>query len=66
MSFLSLENPKGSSKPLKVPKDNDYVNKKIWSLKKNRSGYVSAMTRVINKLTELLLTFIKLTEINRN
>ena len=52
MSFLSSENPKRSSKSLKFPKDNDYLNEKIRSLKKSRSGYVSAMTRVINKLTE--------------
>ena len=52
MSFLSLENPKRTNKQLKVPKDNDYVNEKIRSLKKSRSGYVSAMTRVINILTE--------------
>ena len=30
MSFLSLENPKSSSKSLKFPKDNDYGNEKIW------------------------------------
>ena len=52
MSFLSSENPKRSSQSLKFPKDNDYLNEKIRSLKKSRSGYVSAMTRVINKLTE--------------
>ena len=52
MSFLSLENPKCCSKSLKFPNDNDYLNEKIWSLKKSRSGYVSSMTRVINKLTE--------------
>ena len=52
MSFLSSENPKCSNKLLKVPKDNDCLNEKIWSLKKSKSGYVSAMTRVINKLTE--------------
>ena len=54
MSLLTLENPEHSSKSLKFPKDNDYINKKIWSLKKSRSGHVSAMTRVINKLREHL------------
>ena len=52
MRFLSLENPERSSKSLNFPKDNDYVNERIGSLKKSRSGYVSALTRVINKLTE--------------
>ena len=52
MSFLSSENPKSCSKSFKFPKDNDYLNEKIRSLRKSRSGYVSAMTRVINKLTE--------------
>ena len=52
MSLLSLENSKCYSKSLKFPKNTDYVNEKIRSLKKSRSGYVRAMTRVINKLTE--------------
>ena len=52
MSFLSSENLKRSSKSLKFPKDNDFLNGKIRSLKRSRSGYVSAMTRVINKLSE--------------
>ena len=52
MSFLSSENPKSCSKSFKFPKENDYLNEKIWSLRKSRSGYVSAMTRIINKLTE--------------
>ena len=35
MSFLSLEKPERSRKSLKFPKDNDYVNETIRSLKKN-------------------------------
>ena len=52
MSFLKSENPKRSSKSLKFPKDNDYLNEKMMSLKKSRPEFVSTMTRVINKLTE--------------
>ena len=52
MSYLSSENPKSCSKSFKFPKENDYLNEKIRSLRKSRSGYVSAMTRIINKLTE--------------
>ena len=52
MSFLKSENPKRSSKSLKFPKDNDYLNEKMLSLKKSRPEFVSTMTRVINKLTE--------------
>ena len=52
MSFLSSENPKCSSKSLKFPKNNDYLNEKMRSLKKSRSGYVSAITRAINKLID--------------
>ena len=65
MSFLSSENPKCSSKSFKFPKNNDYLNEKIRSLKKSRSGYVSAITRVINKLIDRINLSLDVKEIQR-
>ena len=50
---------------VKVPKGNDYVTEKIQSLKKCRSGYVSALTRVINNLTEHINLISDVKEIQR-
>ena len=52
MSLLSYENQESSSKLLQFLNGNGYLQKKIRQMKKIRSAYVSASTKVIIKLTE--------------
>ena len=52
MSLLSYQNRERFSKSLQFPNDDDYLQEEIRQFKKSRSGYVSALTNVINKLTE--------------
>ena len=65
MGLLTLENPERCSNSLKFSKNNDYVNGKLRLLKKSRSGYVSAMTSVINKLREHINLSSDIKEIQR-
>ena len=52
MSLFSYHNRERSSKSLQFPNDDDYLQDKIRQFRKSRSGYVSTLTKVINKLTE--------------
>ena len=52
MSLFSYQNRERSSKSLQFPNDDDYLQDKIRQFRKSRSGYVSTLTKVINKLTE--------------
>ena len=52
MSLFSYQNRERSSKLLQFPNDDDYLQDKIRQFRKSRSGYVSTLTKVINKLTE--------------
>ena len=52
MSLFFYQNWERSSKPLQFPNDDDYLLEKICHFQKSRSGYISTLTRVINKLTE--------------
>ena len=52
MSLFSYQNRERSSKSLQFPNDDDYLQDKIRQFRKSRSGYVSTLTKVINKLIE--------------
>ena len=52
MSLFSYQNRERSSKSLQFPNGDDYLQEKICQFKKSRSGYISTLTKVINKLTE--------------
>ena len=47
ISLFSYQYQERSSKSLQ--KDDDYLEEKICQFKKSKSGYVSTLTRVINK-----------------
>ena len=51
MSLLFYQNRERSSK-CQFPNDDDYLQEKIRQFKKHRSGYVSTLTKVTNKLAE--------------
>ena len=52
MSLFSHQNRERSSKSLQFPNDDDYLQEKIRQFRKSRLGYVSTLTKVINKLKE--------------
>ena len=52
MNQLFYQNQERSSKSLQFSNDDDYLQEKIRQFKKSRSGYVSTLIKVINKLTE--------------
>ena len=49
VSLFSYQYQEHSSKSLQFPNDDDYFEEKICQFKKSKSGYVSTLTRVINK-----------------
>ena len=51
MTLFSYQNQELSSKSLQFPNDNNYLREKIRQFKKSRSGYISTLTKVIDKLT---------------
>ena len=52
MNLFSYQNLECSSKLLQFPNDHKYLQEKIRQFKQSRSGCVSTLTKVVNKLTE--------------
>ena len=44
-----------NSKSRQFPRGSSYLNEKILSLKKSRKGYCSQLTKVINKVNQVIL-----------